>query len=1235
MDGRRMLCTAAALAALALAVAAPVVIDAATAAGQDGLVRIGAVPRLPRGAVDLGSAPSGATISGAVVLRPRDATALASFIGELTTKGSPLFGQRLSKGQFAARFGPATGTIAKLRTRLTGDGVRVLGVASDGLLVRFAGPAARVAQAFATGLERYRLANGRLAQATISAPALPAPIAGAVATVVGLDALGRPHPLRIQAKRSQRRLHGSAKAGRFPHPEGSPRPCSAAKRDAREEGGLTDDQIANAYGAFGLYALGDVGSGVHVGIFEQEPFVTSDIQHFDTCYFDAASAASMIARLSVIPVEVGSTSGPGEGEASLDVEDTSAIAPGANIDVYDAPESLAGELSEITAMVDEDRDQIITSSWGEPCEQEAQAGQPGVQQAENYLFQQAAAQGQTFLNAAGDTGSDACEEAQRELVAQPGQNPVSTTELASQPYVLAVGGTTITNAATQPAREHVWNDGPEGGGGGGGISQSWAMPSWQRDATIPGIALPGSADYTNAAAVQQRFGYSGGFCDSTLPAAEATTPCRLVPDVAAQADEYTGAPTVYSEASKGTGEEQSANGWTTTGGTSSASPIWAATLALADASPTCKANPATASGVGFVSPLLYAIASEPSAYAASFNDITEGNNDVYGLDGGKVFPATPGYDLATGLGSPRLTGPDGSAGLAYYLCSAAQRTGGPVVTGLTPGFGTTAGGESVEVTGTGFARGATSQVATVQVGAWHAAASAIQVLGPGELTVTMPPARDTLPAGAPASQDGAGPVEVIVTLTNGQSSAPGPAATFDYQDASSAGAVPSVTGLSPSGGNDSAPAPVTILGADFTGTKSVSFGGVDAATFKLLSDSQIRVTPPPYSSHTVCAPLPSTGVYAGENAGNDICQAQVVVHGADGASATATILAPFEGAESFEQDGALQAPPGCGCEVYPATTEFDYAPAPTITSVSSAAGPASLASETGETLVTVHGTGLSRFSFDYAFFGEPGLESSVDYGIAFASGTELQIAAPALAESAQTATVAATSLPFSVRTLAGDSQQVPVQYAGVPTVSSVESAASAIRLKGMSGALDTGGTPIVVTGKGMLGQVTDIRFEDSLSPQSEGTNYAYDAASGTRLTTQTVSQNPALANVQVCTVTGCSAASHADLLFLYPPGQPDIESLAPHSGSAAGATNVLVRGENLGCPLAVAFGANTAASFTPAQALLACSATSELEVRSPPGEAGTKVPVTATTAESYFTGSGDAPTKALFTYTAP
>jgi hypothetical protein len=169
----------------------------------------------------------------------------------------------------------------------------------------------------------------------------------------------------------------------------------------------------------------------------------------------------------------------------------------------------------------------------------------------------------------------------------------------------------------------------------------------------------------------------------------------------------------------------------------------------------------------------------------------------------------------------------------------------------------------------------------------------------------------------------------------------------------------------------------------------------------------------------------------------------------------------------------------------------------------------------------------------------------------------------------------------------------------------------------------------------MLGQVTLVRFDDSESPPSEGTNYSFSVASNKRLTTQTVSQNPALANVQVCTVTGCSTISTADLLFLYPPGQPDVESLKPSSGSAAGGTKVVVHGQNLGCPLAVAFGSSEAASFTPVQALLACGSTTTVDAVSPAGTAGAKVPVTVTTAESYFAGTGDGPTKALFTYTSP
>ena len=106
-------------------------------------------------------------------------------------------------------------------------------------------------------------------------------------------------------------------------------------------------------------------------------------------------------------------------------------------------------------------------------------------------------------------------------------------------------------------------------------------------------------------------------------------------------------------------------------------------LADVNASATCQGNPATQNGVGFVNPLLYSVASNPTAYAASFNDITAGNNDPYGDS--KLFQATTGYDMASGLGTPQLTQPNGGAGLAFYLCSQAPAVTRPTVTGISPG----------------------------------------------------------------------------------------------------------------------------------------------------------------------------------------------------------------------------------------------------------------------------------------------------------------------------------------------------------------------------------------------------------------------------------------------------------------------------------------------------------------------------------------------------------------------
>ena len=149
---------------------------------------------------------------------------------------------------------------------------------------------------------------------------------------------------------------------------------------------------------------------------------------------------------------------------------------------------------------------------------------------------------------------------------------MSVEDPASQPYVLGVGGTTIDDASSPPL-EHVWNDGAVGGGGGGGISESWRMPSWQQLSSLPGIVRPGSATYRAANQLERAAGYKPGFCQAHLAGATATTPCRLVPDVSAQADEYTGAITVYSHSFA---NKLMPSGWTTIGGTSSSSPIWAA-----------------------------------------------------------------------------------------------------------------------------------------------------------------------------------------------------------------------------------------------------------------------------------------------------------------------------------------------------------------------------------------------------------------------------------------------------------------------------------------------------------------------------------------------------------------------------------------------------------------------------------------------------------------------------------
>jgi hypothetical protein len=166
------------------------------------------------------------------------------------------------------------------------------------------------------------------------------------------------------------------------------------------------------------------------------------------------------------------------------------------------------------------------------------------------------------------------------------------------------------------------------------------MPGYQRGAA-PSLHVIGSGS------VGSNCANPGGYC-------------RQVPDVSADADPATG----YIVYWNGSGSDPtSPRGWQAVGGTSAAAPLWAALLADADSSNACHGSP-----IGFANPALYRAGS--TAYASDFNDVTIGNNDYTGTNGG-LYPAGPGYDMASGLGTPN------AATLASTLCADSLRVNNP------------------------------------------------------------------------------------------------------------------------------------------------------------------------------------------------------------------------------------------------------------------------------------------------------------------------------------------------------------------------------------------------------------------------------------------------------------------------------------------------------------------------------------------------------------------------------
>lgn len=305
--------------------------------------------------------------------------------------------------------------------------------------------------------------------------------------------------------------------------------------------GLWPRSIAELYGV----SLGLDGDGQCIGIVALGGgYKQSDV--------DAALADQRLPTNTVFPYSVNkfqNTFGNNEEadiEVSMDVQIVAGLLPRARIVVYSAPSSQEDFIAAVAAAAHDNvhNPSILSISWGFP---ESQWSSSNIQDMQTAL-QDARIKNMTVLAASGDLLASCG-------LATPGGHVLFP---ASSPDVLCCGGTQVVLTADQSAiaEESVWNDNNGVVGTGGGLSNHFSVPPYQQ-----AIHLPARMN------------------------GDPRPPGRGIPDVAALAAGNPGFRIVID------GIQQAK------GGTSAATPLWAALIALANAK--------RGSPVGFVNPCFY------------------------------------------------------------------------------------------------------------------------------------------------------------------------------------------------------------------------------------------------------------------------------------------------------------------------------------------------------------------------------------------------------------------------------------------------------------------------------------------------------------------------------------------------------------------------------------------------------------------------------------------------------
>lgn len=603
--------------------------------------------------------------------------------------------------------------------------------------------------------------------------------------------------------------------------------------------GLSPADFATLYGLDGVYPSAR-GAGQKIAIVARTNILLSDARSFRAIFglpprdplvvLNGDDPGVLFGDLALL-------------ETNLDLEWSAGLAPEADVLVVVSKSTLITDGIDLSCLyaVDQNLAGILSVSY-DACEPKLA---PEEVSFFTNLWAQAAAQGISVLVSAGDSGAAGCDNGKSVGTV------AAVNGLGTSPYATSVGGTQFDDGGNPslfwgstndpvtrktvlgPIPEVAWNESgavPGGSGllaGGGGASILYGRPAWQ-----------------------------------SVPGAPAGTQ-RLVPDIAVNA----GGRVPYYLVSLGS--------LFPVYGTSAAAPAFAGIAALL--------YEAAGGRLGSLNPSLYALGVRQYAdeITTVFRDVTSGSNSVPGVNG---WSAGPGYDAATGLGSP-----DGAALAAALQAGSVPASGVDFDLTASPAVVAVAPGGSADVRLSIASATGTDPFATVSVD-----------VPPDGVTATLGPAR----ASAGVGIVGYASAGVPATLTLA-ASPDAPSRSFTLNVSASAGSVTrrvsllvSVggTNLSPAGPELQVPAVLSVPGvggSHFTSDLvAVNRSGSDATLL-------FRYVPSPGTPGSA-GPVFGTSLPAGRQFYTADATAYLAANGFDfsGGDPEGTLFLAFVGASS-------------------------------------------------------------------------------------------------------------------------------------------------------------------------------------------------------------------------------------------------------------------------------------------------------------------------------------------------